>query len=58
LWVIAALWDHAVSLGSTHLPGQRDHLILRSLHTPPLHRHPPAQMGHFLREGRFLRATV
>ena len=55
--VIAASWDHAVSLGSTHLPGQRDHLVLRSLHTLPLHRHTPAQVGHFLREGRFLRAT-
>jgi triacylglycerol lipase len=55
--VIAASWDHAVSLGSTYLPGQRDHLVLRSLHTLPLHRHTPAQVGHFLREGRFMRAT-
>ena len=56
--VIAASWDHAVSLASTHLPGQRDHLVLRSLHTLPLHRHTPAQVGHFLREGRFLRETA
>jgi triacylglycerol lipase len=55
--VIAASWDHVVSLGSTHLPGQRDHLVLRSLHTLPLHRHAPAQVGHFLREGRFMRAA-
>lgn len=55
--VIAASWDHAVSLASTYLPGQRDHLVLRSLHTLPLHRHTPAQVGHFLREGRFLRET-
>jgi pimeloyl-ACP methyl ester carboxylesterase len=55
--VIAASWDHAVSLASTHLPGQRDHIVLRSLHTLPLHRHTPAQVGHFLRAGRFLRAT-
>jgi triacylglycerol lipase len=55
--VIAASWDHAVSLGSTYLPGQRDHLVLRSLHTLPLHRHAPAQVGYFLREGRFMRAT-
>jgi pimeloyl-ACP methyl ester carboxylesterase len=55
--VIAASWDHAVSLASTYLPGQRDHLVLRSLHTLPLHRHAPAQVGHFLREGRFLRET-
>ena len=55
--IIAAAWDHAVSLASTHLPGQRDHLVLRSLHTLPLHRHTPAQVGHFLREGRFLRAS-
>jgi alpha-beta hydrolase superfamily lysophospholipase len=55
--VIAASWDHAVSLGSTHLPGQRDHLILRSLHTLPLHRRTPAQVGHFLREGCFLRGA-
>ena len=54
--VIAASWDHAVSLASTHLPGQRDHIVLRSLHTLPLHRHTPAQVGHYLREGRFLRA--
>ncbi len=53
--IIAASWDHAVSLASTHLPGQRDHLLLRSLHTLPLHRHAPAQVGHFLREGRFQR---
>jgi len=53
--VIAASWDHAVSLASTHLPGERDHLVLRSLHTLPLHRHTPAQVGHFLREGRFMR---
>jgi pimeloyl-ACP methyl ester carboxylesterase len=55
--VIAASWDHAVSLASTYLPGQRDHLVLRSLHTLPLHRHTPAQVGHFLREGRFLRES-
>jgi triacylglycerol lipase len=55
--VIAASWDHAVSLGSTHLPGQRDHLVLRSLHTLPLHRHTPAQVGHFLRQGRFMRGS-
>ena len=55
--VIAASWDHAVSLASTHLAGQRDHIVLRSLHTLPLHRHTPAQVGHFLREGRFLRAA-
>jgi len=56
--VIAASWDHAVSLSSTYLPGQRDHLILRSLHTLPLHRDTPAQVGHFLREGRFLRESA
>jgi len=55
--VIAASWDHAVSLASTHLPGQRDHLVLRGLHTLPLHRRAPAQVGHFLREGWFLRET-
>jgi pimeloyl-ACP methyl ester carboxylesterase len=55
--VIAASWDHAVSLASTHLPSQRDHLVLRGLHTLPLHRRVPAQVGHFLREGRFLRDT-
>ena len=53
--IIAATWDHAVALASTHLPGERDHLILRSLHTLPLHRHTPAQVGHFLRQGRFRR---
>jgi triacylglycerol lipase len=53
--VIAASWDHAVSLASTHLPDQRDHLVLRSLHTLPLHRQTPAQVGHFLREGSFRR---
>jgi len=55
--VIAASWDHAVSLASTHLPGQCDHIVLHSLHTLPLHRHTPAQVGYFLREGRFLRAA-
>lgn len=53
--IIAASWDHVVSLASTHLPGQRDHIVLRGLHTLPLHRHAPAQVGHFLRRGRFLR---
>jgi len=56
--VIAAAWDHAVSLASTHLPGERDHIVLRGLHTLPLHRHTPAQVGHFLRQGRFQRAGV
>jgi pimeloyl-ACP methyl ester carboxylesterase len=51
--IIAARWDHAVSLASTHLPGERDHIVLRGLHTLPLHRHTPAQVGHFLRQGRF-----
>jgi pimeloyl-ACP methyl ester carboxylesterase len=53
--IIAASWDHAVSLESTHLPGERDHLVLRGLHTLQLHRHTPVQVGHFMREGRFLR---
>ena len=55
--IIAATWDHAVSLASTHLPGERDHIILRGLHTLPLHRHTPAQVGHFLRQGCFQRAS-
>jgi hypothetical protein len=55
--VIAASWDRVVALASTHLPGQRDHLVLRGLHTLPLHRHTAAQVGHFLREGRFMRAS-
>jgi pimeloyl-ACP methyl ester carboxylesterase len=55
--VIAASWDHVVSLASTHLPGQRDHLVLRSLHTLPLHRHTPVQVAHFLRAGHFKRET-
>jgi pimeloyl-ACP methyl ester carboxylesterase len=53
--VIAASWDHAVSLDSTHLAGERDHLVLRGLHTLQLHRHTATQVRHFLREGRFLR---
>ena len=56
--IIAASWDHAVSLASTHLPGERDHIILRGLHTLPLHWHAPAQVAHFLREGCFRRAAV
>jgi triacylglycerol lipase len=55
--IIAATWDHAVSLASTHLPGERDHIVLRGLHTLPLHRHTSAQVGHFLRQGCFQRAT-
>jgi pimeloyl-ACP methyl ester carboxylesterase len=53
--VIAASWDHVVPLASTYLPGQRDHLVLRGLHTLPLHRHVPAQVAHFLRQGCFRR---
>jgi hypothetical protein len=56
--IIAASWDHAVSLASTHLPEERDHLVLRSLHTLPLHRQAPAQVGHYLREGRFRRESA
>jgi pimeloyl-ACP methyl ester carboxylesterase len=55
--IIAASWDHAVSLASTHLPDERDHITLRGLHTLPLHWRAPAQVAHFLREGRFLRAA-
>ena len=55
--IIAASWDHAVSLASTHLPGERDHITLRGLHTLPLHWRAPAQVAHFLREGRFLRTA-
>jgi pimeloyl-ACP methyl ester carboxylesterase len=53
--IIAASWDHVVPLASTCLPGQRDHIVLRGLHMLPMHRHAPAQVGHFLRQGRFLR---
>lgn len=56
--IIAASWDHAVSLASTHLPGERDHITLRGLHTLPLHWRAPAQVAYFLREGRFRRAAV
>jgi pimeloyl-ACP methyl ester carboxylesterase len=55
--IIAASWDHAVSPASTHLPGERDHITLRGLHTLPLHWRAPAQVAHFLREGRFQRAA-
>jgi triacylglycerol lipase len=55
--IIAASWDHAVSLASTHLTGERDHITLRGLHTLPLHWRAPAQVAHFLREGRFQRAA-
>ncbi len=55
--IIAAAWDHVVPLASTHLPSERDHIVLRSLHTLPLHWHTPAQVGNFLREGRFLRES-
>jgi len=43
--VIAASWDHVVSLASTYLPGQRDHLVLRGLHTLPLRRHTRRKWG-------------
>jgi alpha-beta hydrolase superfamily lysophospholipase len=56
--VIAAAWDHAVSLGSTSLPGLRDHIVLRGLHTLQLHWRTPMQVGHFLREGRFVRDAI
>jgi triacylglycerol lipase len=55
--IVAASWGHAVSLASTHLPGERDHITLRGLHTLPLHWRAPAQVAHFLREGRFQRAA-
>jgi len=56
--VIAASWDHVVPPAWTHLLGQRDHITLRGIHMLPLHRKTPAQVGHFLREGRFLRESA
>ena len=52
--VIAAAWDHVVSLSSTKLSYQRDHITLPSMHGAlPLWQMTRRQVVHFLRHGRF-----
>lgn len=54
--VLAARFDHVVAHASTHLPGQRDHLVLAAPHTVILHPAAGKQIAHFLRNGRFYRS--
>jgi pimeloyl-ACP methyl ester carboxylesterase len=52
--VIAASLDVLVPLASTHLAGQREHVVLRSMHSQLLFRTDVAAMtGNFLRHGAF-----
>jgi len=56
--IIAAAWDGIVPLSSTSLPTQRDYIVLRAVHgTLPLQPRTHLQVGHFLRQGRFLRGA-
>lgn len=53
--VLAARFDHVVAKASTHLEGERDHLLLNAPHTVILHPAAGRQIAHFLRHGRFSR---
>lgn len=51
--VIAAGRDLLVPLESTHLPGEKDHAVVRSMHSELIYRQDVAQMiTNFLREGK------
>lgn len=50
---IAASLDHFVAAEETKLPGERDHVVLTSMHTLPLHRQVPRLVQNFFRTGRF-----
>jgi len=53
--VIAASLDALVPRASTHLAGQRDHIVMPSLHSMLIYRKRVArEVQHFLEHGRFL----
>lgn len=55
--IIAAASDHVVSLDSTHLECENDHIVLPGRHgLLPLRRDTARQVEAFLRDGRFDRA--
>jgi pimeloyl-ACP methyl ester carboxylesterase len=55
--IIAAASDHVVSLDSTHLECESDHIVLPGRHgLLPLRRDTNQQVAAFLRNGRFHRA--
>jgi pimeloyl-ACP methyl ester carboxylesterase len=57
--VIAATIDHLVHEPSTHLPGERDHIVLPGLHSSLLWKRETAeQVRHFLWNGRFRRGAA
>lgn len=56
--IIAATHDHAVTISSTHLEGETDHLVLKSFHTLPLNYKVPGLISHFLQFGKFQQATA
>lgn len=51
--IIAASHDHLVHVESTFLAGQRDHRVLRSLHTVVLHPDVGGLVASFLKWGHF-----
>jgi pimeloyl-ACP methyl ester carboxylesterase len=52
--VIAARWDILVKRESTHLAGERDHVVLNGFHTPLVWQASTAERAaRFLRTGRF-----
>ncbi len=54
--VIAARFDGKVSVESTHLAGEADHLVVNGVHTFLMRQgEVQRQVAHFLREGRFAR---
>lgn len=50
---VAARFDHFVARATAHVAGERDHLMLTSLHTLPLHHATPKYVVNFLRHGEF-----
>lgn len=57
--VIAARYDHVVTLASTHVPGEADHLLVPALHGLLMYQ-PQVQSAivAFLRTGRFPRRAT
>jgi len=57
--VIAARYDHVVTLASTHVPGEADHLLVPALHGLLMYQ-PKVQRAivAFLRTGRFPRRAT
>jgi len=57
--VIAGSWDHLVRVRSTHLPGERDHLVVPALHSGIIFRQDVFEQAKwFFERGRFRRPEL